>query len=278
VIDCASNGSVAATHDVGSVGLVEILSGEVVSSCQSSSRHSVADGHSTYWGFRSWIVVHAPAPPCGLPETVTPPSVTAAQKPAVGQESGSPVHMRLRQDLGAVDTEVITDREFTRLQVLLAERGVPGRTWTFANVWAAVSEWVLTASGDALSDEFMIGWQCSRNPNNPDGEGDHLPDPPEGAPDGPLFNVVFFWHFPNAGQVGVELWYSADAEWEAVTLDPDWDAEHLVNLHGWGFAGPRAAEFFAVVDASLQIDVASRKPPALLVVFRSGSREVVIPR
>ena len=124
----------------------------------------------------------------------------------------------------------------------------------------------------------MIGWQCSRNPNDPHEEGDHLPDPPDGVPDGPLFNVVFFWHFPNAGQVGVELWYSTDAEWEAVTLDPDWDAQHPINVHGWGYAGPRPAEFFDYVDASMQIDVASRKSPALLVVFCTGSPELVISR
>jgi hypothetical protein len=175
-----------------------------------------------------------------------------------------------------MDANVISAKEFTRLQELLAARGVPGRRWSFSDVWAAASEWVLTASGDALSDEFMIGWQCSRNPNDPDGDPLSLPNPPEGVPDGPLFNVVFFWHFPSTGQVAVELWYSADSDWEAVTLDPDWDAEHPINLHGWGYAGPRAAEFFAVVDASMQIDVASRKSPALLQVFRSGSPELVI--
>jgi hypothetical protein len=72
--------------------------------------------------------------------------------------------------------------------------------------------------------------------------------------------------------------YPADAEWEAVTLDPDWDAQHPINMHGWGFAGPRAAEFLAVVEASMQIDVASRTSPALLQVFRSGSPELVILR
>jgi hypothetical protein len=137
---------------------------------------------------------------------------------------------------------------------------------------------VLTASGDALSDKFMIGWECSRNPNDPYGEGEHLPNPPDGAPDGPLFNVVFFWHFPSDGQVGVELWYPADAEWEAVTLDPDWDPNHSINVHGWGYAGSRAREFFDFVNASSQIDVASRKSPALLLVFRTGSPELVIRR
>ena len=177
----------------------------------------------------------------------------------------------------SVDENVITQREFTRLQGLLAARGVSesDRMWSFADVWAAASEWVLTASGDALSDEYMIGWQCSRNPNDRYGDHDHA-DPPEDVPRGPLCNIVFFWHFPNAGQVGVDLWYAADAEWEAVTLDPDWDAEHTINLHGWGYAGPRAAGFFAVVDASMQIDVASRKSPALLQVFRSGSPELVV--
>jgi hypothetical protein len=44
-----------------------------------------------------------------------------------------------------VDEKVITDREFTRLQPLLAARGVSERMWSFADVWAAVSEWMLTA-------------------------------------------------------------------------------------------------------------------------------------
>jgi hypothetical protein len=184
---------------------------------------------------------------------------------------------QLRQDVRSVDKDVITQREFTRLQGLLAARGVSetDHMWSFADVWAAASEWALTAFGDALSDEYMIGWQCSRNPNDRYEDHDHA-DPPEGVPRGPLFNVVFFWDFPNAGEVGVDLWYPADGEWEAVTLDPDWDAEHPINLHGWGYPGPRAAEFFAVVDASMQIDVASRKSPALLRVFRSGSPELVI--
>jgi hypothetical protein len=146
---------------------------------------------------------------------------------------------------------------------------------SFADVWAAVSEWVLTASDDALSDELMVGWECSRNPHDRYGDHDH-PDPPEGVPDGPLFNVVFVRHFPDAGEVGVELWYPADAEWEAVTLDPDWDADHPTNLHGWGFAGPRAAEFLGTVGSSMPIDVASRKSPAMLQVFRTGSPVLVI--
>jgi hypothetical protein len=178
----------------------------------------------------------------------------------------------------SIDEDVITEREFTRLQELLAARGLFERMWSFTDVWAAASEWVLSASGDALNDEFMIGWQCSRNPNDPYGGHDSLPEPPEDAPDGPLFNVVFFWHFPSAGQVGLELWYPADAEWEAVTQDPDWDPEHPINLHGWGYAGSRAEEFLNAIGDSMQIDVASRKTPVLLQVFRTGSPELVIRR
>jgi hypothetical protein len=65
----------------------------------------------------------------------------------------------------------------------------------------------------------MIGWECSRNANDRYGDHDHA-EPPEGVHDGPLFIVVLLWHFPGTGQVGVELWYPADAEWEAVTLEP----------------------------------------------------------
>jgi hypothetical protein len=51
---------------------------------------------------------------------------------------------------------------------------------------------------------------------------------------------MFLWDFSPAGETGVELWYAADGDWKIVTDDPDFDIDHPVSYHFWGYAGPRA--------------------------------------
>lgn len=175
----------------------------------------------------------------------------------------------------ARDVKDIAADEFARLRGLLSARGIGEASCAFGDVWAAVSEWMLTGSDDVIDEAFLLGWECSWNPNDRHGDHDH-PDPPEGVPEGPLFKLIFLRDFPGFGEVGVELWYPADEAWEPATQDPDWDRDHPINLHGWGYPGPRATEFLAVVGASPQIGIAARKTPALLRVFSSGSPDFVV--
>ena len=111
-------------------------------------------------------------------------------------------------------------------------------------------------------------------PQRPVRDHDH-PDPPEGVPSGPLFNVMFFWDFANGGEAGVEFWYPADDAWETVTSDPDWDPDHPINYHFWGYAGARAARFIRDVESTPSAQMAARTTPALARLFRSGAPELI---
>ena len=126
-----------------------------------------------------------------------------------------------------------------------------------------------------MSDQFLVGFECSRNPNERHRDHDH-PDPPDGVPGGPLFNVVFLWDFTRGGEAGAEFWYPADDDWETLTLALDWEPDHPINHHSWGYAGPRAATFVEAVEATPYAAMAARKPPALLRVFRSGAPDIIV--
>ena len=117
----------------------------------------------------------------------------------------------------------------------------------------------------------MVGWECSRNPNN--GSLEH-PEPPEGVPAGPLFNLAMFLSFGDGGEAGIEFWYQADDDWAALTLDPDWDPDHPINLHGWGYPGARAEQFTAYVEELPHLAVAARKPAMLFRVFKTGETDI----
>ena len=85
--------------------------------------------------------------------------------------------------------DTIADTQFARLKELLGARGVHEGRCSFSDAWAAVSDWMATAPEKACGEGSMVGWECSRNPN--DGSLAHA-DPPEGVPAGPLFNLALF--------------------------------------------------------------------------------------
>ena len=58
----------------------------------------------------------------------------------------------------------IADAEASRLRELLTAHGVSGGNCAFGDVWAAVSEWMLTGSGDALSAEVLVGTRSTTLP------------------------------------------------------------------------------------------------------------------
>ena len=170
--------------------------------------------------------------------------------------------------------ENLADTEFARLCSLLETQGLHSGRCRFADVWAAVRQWVLTGSGEAVRDEFLLGFECNWNPND---NGDRAyPVPPEGVPDGPLFDIGFFWDFSRGGETGVELWYAADGDWKPVTDDPDFDIDHPVSYHIWGYAGPRAAGFIDAVESTPGVHVAARKSPVLVRVFQTGKPDLIV--
>lgn len=170
--------------------------------------------------------------------------------------------------------EDIADAEFARLCALLERRGLHSGTCGFADVWATVREWAMTVTGEALNDEFLLGFECNWNPNT---DEDHdYPVPPEGVPNGPLFDVGFFRDFEAGGETGVQLWYGADDDSKPVTDDPDFDIEHPVSYHFWGCGGSRAADFIDAVESAPGVYVAARKPPLLVRVFQTRSPDVIV--
>jgi hypothetical protein len=95
-------------------------------------------------------------------------------------------------------------------------------------------------------------------------------------PTGPVFDVGFFRDFQAGGETGVELWYQADEDWKPVTDDPDFDMDHPVRYHLWGYAGPRAADFVDAVESTPGVHVAARKSPALVRVFQTGRPDLIV--
>jgi hypothetical protein len=158
---------------------------------------------------------------------------------------------------------------------LLDTHGVGDGRCEFVRVWSAVREWVRTAAGEALKDEFQVGFECSRNPHS-ESDLDDYPVPPDGLPPGPVFNVVFLWDFGHQGETGVELWFTADADWDALTADPEWDPDHQIGFHFWGFAGPGANDYIANVESTAYAQLAARKPASLVRVFGSRGFELIV--
>ena len=65
------------------------------------------------------------------------------------------------------DPETVADLEFTRLRELLTVRDIGSWNCSYERVWQAASEWMLTATGDAISDQgSALGFECSHDPND----------------------------------------------------------------------------------------------------------------
>ena len=172
-------------------------------------------------------------------------------------------------------THTIAEAEVARLHSLLIDHHVRDGQCEFSRVWSAIEQWVRTGTGDAVSNDVQLGFECSRNPHS-SSQRDPFPVPAEGLPSGPLFNVMFFWDFSPGGEAGVELWYSADADWETLTAEPDWDGDHQIGFHLRGYAGARAVDYIRAVESTSYARMAAQKRPSIVRVFRTSGPDVIV--
>ena len=117
--------------------------------------------------------------------------------------------------------------------------------------------------------------QCNWDPNTD--EAHHYPVPPQGVPSGPAVDVGFCRTSTRAGRV--ESASSADGRRglaDRTPTIPDFDIEHSVSYHFWGYAGPRATDFIAAVESVPGAHIAAQKPPVLIRVFQGRSPGLIV--
>ncbi len=140
-------------------------------------------------------------------------------------------------------------------------------------IWPALKQWLAlpVARDDARLQ--VLGFECGLNRSS-DGREDH-PELPEGLASRPMFYLSVFRVFDDAvdregsgqDEHGVEWWYLPDEEWDAIAARDDWDHDHHIGYHFWGFGHAAMTGFLHQVEETPMYGAALRKSAQLTRAF-----------
>lgn len=137
-------------------------------------------------------------------------------------------------------------------------------------IWPALKQWLTLPVADADARLQVLGFESGLNRNS-EGRDDH-PELPEGLAARPTFNLSVFRAFDDEDEQfrdehGVEWWYLPDEDWNAIAERDDWERDHHIGHHFWGFGREATTGFLEQVEETPMFGAAMAKRAHLVQAF-----------